>query len=967
LRYAWGTSQLVPNAAFPFRTVSTDPLISSQNLAATFHAMFRGPLRASWRKNPRAFVRLGGIMSARLKATLRKLKILCQRVARWVRYLYFMRFAILLWAFPLLLVWANSPARARAFVSGIVTPTHLVQYICVAFFLIASGFVALVLSRIVVINGKERFGDDAPGTLEWLLANKRAKYEWIAPVLSQTSTIAVFTYFFVNGCTEQVDQKAIALGLALGTGIALLFWYAVNAFYYLTYRPPAATAAVAGFGGAAARTILFPRSMMRLSSTGTGARAGDALEDASTDNWLSWLSRLTDIFPVAGYRWPVSRELYEGQYFAIIAAIGFFALYWALLPLTAPIVIAGWSFVSLGAYLLGNLVIILIVSFAKPGSAAARPLLSRWKAGLTLAILIVSATIPVLYFASDAERFPILALVLILVISLSWAFGAIAFFADRYRIPVLTSFLLGVSLLRVAGIYGSDEEHYLSIKLLDQKTQLHNPAEILAHKLDQNPGDPLFVVTATGGGIHAAAWTAGVLAELESRFDNDKGAKPHGSFHDHILLLSTVSGGSGGLLTYLRELHEGNFDRAPVEATARMRSAAGCSSLEGVGWGLVYYDIPKAFVPFAPYVWPLSSGVGDLGGSPIGKDRTWALRRAFARNLDDPFCKVEGAFYANSDSATDGNIWKWIHRGDLQEAEKAGDDSAEKLTLTSFDPTQKSQPAFTMNTTTVEGGDRFLSADYQIPFAPPPPPPQGFTPPTAESFLEVYGGARFGNVKKSGFADLPLVTGAQLSATFPYVSSAATIPAMRGMAGVHFVDGGYYDNDGTGSAIEFLRWALDNESPDAPMVTVVLVEIRNSPDTISAPQCCKAWQSNSCPKPWNITDQILAPLHAFYNAGHDSVTGRNRNALDLLKEAYPTRLNLIRVVIADNESQSFVGTDPLNWSLTPAQRFEIAHSLAGTDTDAGFKDVIKEFNQNRNADGTKKGVAPPKGAVAAAN
>jgi hypothetical protein len=908
-------------------------------------------------------------MSARLRATLRKLKILLVRAARWVRYLYFMRFAILLWAFPLVLIWANSPARARSFVSGIVTPTHWVQYICVAFFLVASGFVALVLARIVVINGKERFGDDVPEKLEFLLANKHAKYEWIAPILSQASTIGVFVYFFVNGHTELVDPLAIAAGLAVGVLIALLFWYAVTAVYYLTYKPPAATAAVAGFGGAAARTILFPRRMLGLSYTGTGTRTGDALEDASTDKWLSWLSRPANLLPFAGYRWPTTGELYEGQYFAIVASIGFFALYWALLPLTAPIVMVGWSIFSIVAYLLGNLAVLLLVFLAKPAKGSMKGILPRWKTGLSIAILIVSATIPMLYFLTDPERFPILALVLILVISLSWMFGAIAFFFDRYRVPVLTTFLLGVSLLRLIGIYGADEEHYLSITLQPQRATLHNPAEILADKINQNPGDPLFLVTATGGGIHAAAWTAGVLAKLESRFDKDDALQNSGSFHRHILLLSTVSGGSSGLLAYLRELHDGKFESASQIADSSRRvdafkqiaksmgGTSGCSSLEGVGWGLVYYDIPKAFVPFAPLVWPLSSGVGDLSESPIGKDRTWALRRAFARNLDDPFCQVEGAFYADPAANAGQSVWKLVRRSQVHTAEVAADNSAESFTLTSFDPTQPSQPAFTMNTTTVEGGDRFLSADYQVPFEPPTPPPsQKITPPAAESFLEVYGGAQFSVGKRTGFTDLPLATGAQLSATFPYVSSAATIPAMGGMAGSHFVDGGYYDNDGTGSAIEFLRWALDHEPSGSPIVTVVLIEIRNSPDTVSASQCCKAWQ-HSCAKPWNLMNQILAPLHAFYNAGHDSVTGRNRAALDLLEEAYPTRLKLIRIVIDDKESQSLVDTDPLNWSLTPAQRFEIAKSLK--DTNSTFNEVIEEFKQNMLSDDAKTRTAQP--------
>ena len=133
--------------------------------------------------------------------------------ARWVRYLYFLRFSIILWFFPLLLVWANSPAIARSLVSGIVTPSHLIQYLCVAFFLVAASFVALILARIVVINGEERFGDDCPPLLHWLLANDKREYEWIAPVAFQINNLIVFWYFLTNGPNEGVSAAEIAQGL----------------------------------------------------------------------------------------------------------------------------------------------------------------------------------------------------------------------------------------------------------------------------------------------------------------------------------------------------------------------------------------------------------------------------------------------------------------------------------------------------------------------------------------------------------------------------------------------------------------------------------------------------------------------------------------------------------------------------------------------------------------------------------
>ena len=140
-----------------------------------------------------------------------------------------------------------------------------------------------------------------------------------------------------------------------------------------------------------------------------------------------------------------------------------------------------------------------------------------------------------------------------------------------------------------------------------------------ADQLDDSEQDrPLIIVTATGGGLHASAWTAAVLARLEATFDQSS----PGSFHRSLLLASTVSGGSVGLFSYLREIQPGS-----VPDFTRMQIAAQCSSLEAVGWGFAYYDLPKAFVPLLPYFIPPSSGDGDLDKSPLFKDRTWSLRK----------------------------------------------------------------------------------------------------------------------------------------------------------------------------------------------------------------------------------------------------------------------------------------------------------------------------------------------------
>ncbi|MGC8644145.1 MAG: hypothetical protein ACP5XB_30160, partial [Isosphaeraceae bacterium] len=71
---------------------------------------------------------------------------------------------------------------------------------------------------------------------------------------------------------------------------------------------------------------------------------------------------------------------------------------------------------------------------------------------------------------------------------------------------------------------------------------------------------PVFIVSAEGGGIRAACWTAGVLCALQD-------SEPQ--FADHVLGISSVSGGSLGAATFaalVREAHLGHLDLARSNA-----------------------------------------------------------------------------------------------------------------------------------------------------------------------------------------------------------------------------------------------------------------------------------------------------------------------------------------------------------------------------------------------------------------
>jgi hypothetical protein len=932
-----------------------------------------------------------------------------QGLKRWVRYAYFLRFSLVLWFFAPVLCLLDA-FYTKSLTSGILTPEALSQYACVGFFLVSAAFVALITARVVLINGPERWdecfdklavpalrNDGRPPFLTRLLVNPEAKLEWGALLISQIPCACADLYLVINAGVAGVPFTTVILGLHLGGALAWIMWGIANAWYYLTYIAVEATSPNdrVAFGQNAARTLLFPRSLFRLTKPGdfysenTLEGASTGFENSWPDRLLRGIARLVEESRTPGYVYPPGQgaKFFEAHTFAILSVGVFVGLYLLIWPLTAPVPAILASLIALA--LMVVFCFILVLFFWKDPPPPKPGVHRRWKWRLSIAVIAFLGTIAYLYCFTSAERFPIFATILIMVTALTWILGGLAFFLDRYRVPVLTIFLLAVVAPRLVhldrAIYwelkpgqhwplhwgNSQEEHYLSAISLDPTDPLAmlpvpTPSEILARALAENIDDrPLIIVTATGGGLHASAWTAAVLAQLEARFDAD--TNQSGSFHNHLLLASTVSGGSVGLLSYLQEL------KASTPDFTRMQVATQCSSLEAAGWGLVYYDLQKAVVPLFPYFVSPSSGENDLDRSPLWKDRTWSLRKAFSRNSQNAYCRL---IWDRDSAKSTFTRPQLLIRSNFRDERNSNEVFERNLTLRALIPSNNNLPgtnhpfpAFAMNTTAAETGERFLLANYRL------PDEELDTPPNykARSFLETFKSTG-ADAKTQRISDLPLATAAQMSATFPYVSSAARVPMLfdNNIGSVHFVDGGYYDNDGTASAGEFLRYALvepnlssvggnawseastiprertnrqvpTDDSVARPRLRILLIEIRNSGDIAgnSGPESGGYHSGDTTPS--NLLGQVGAPLLAFWQAGHESVTARNRVLLAQLEHALSGKLLVHRVVLADLRSQIVVATDPLSWSLTPAQRKEVHETANGKDIVPLYKDASNWF------------------------
>jgi hypothetical protein len=456
------------------------------------------------------------------------------------------------------------------------------------------------------------------------------------------------------------------------------------------------------------------------------------------------------------------------------------------------------------------------------------------------------------------------AYVAILLGLIVWIGAGLSFFLDRYRVPVLLAF---VAVISVLGTFIDADHYYPMPSIATTAAPGLTPKEILANWSERHRNDhsPLVIVTAAGGGIQAAAWTAIVLTQLKNEIPQ---------FRDSIALISSVSGGSVGTMyfasTYIDDCK-----------TADVVNLAASSSLRQVAWGFAYPDSWRIFI-------------GQIAGK---EDRALAMEQAwrqYRRPASEENTKWCGA---------DHKISAW------RSAVAAG---------------KQPQPAVIFNATITETGQRLLITNFKA---------EDYS--KGRSLAEINVRPQQAAVafdRTFPYRDLDLTTAARLSATFPVVTPVGR-PDRDDVAVFHAADGGYYDNYGVVSAIEWLGEA----QPDAVLKNhnLLWIVIRAAPlhsdENISTDSQPKA-------RRWGATDQALAPLTTLINARAASQWERDLVELDLyrsLKSEPPKpegnqssaqskpKVQIVSFEYRDDHA-------PLSWHLTSAQRQQLKCNWEGT-------------------------------------
>lgn len=192
-----------------------------------------------------------------------------------------------------------------------------------------------------------------------------------------------------------------------------------------------------------------------------------------------------------------------------------------------------------------------------------------------------------------------------------WAFALLVpvgslliYFGEVLRLPIiLLCFLWAIA----CGVF--NDNHDVRLKPERPEIAITEPSTVEEHLRTwatargyEGEPFPVFLISAEGGGIRAAYWTALILGELERSIPG---------FHEHVLSISGVSGGSLGAAVYTALLRAG-VEGEDVASAAKVILAE--DFLAPTCASMLFPDLLQRFIPF-----------------PLFPDRAIALEESWER------------------------------------------------------------------------------------------------------------------------------------------------------------------------------------------------------------------------------------------------------------------------------------------------------------------------------------------------
>lgn len=576
---------------------------------------------------------------------------------------------------------------------------------------------------------------------------------------------------------------------------------------------------------------------------------------------------------------------------------------------------------------------------------------------LGIVMLLFSPSIG-LWKKYEAWEPPAAAYLLVMFMLLIWIIGALKFYLSPVRISPLAAVI--VFMILSYNIWGVD--HYYVVEVVKPKKVVDSKKDggkLLPHEVvivEENKAKPdkkgtkknLVIVTASGGGIWAAGWLAQGLKSLIN-------ARPE--LKDEIRLLSGISGGAvatafyvDGMLRYANKRPKPSPKRCQRKNKLSVQSNldlilhrvfenAVCSSLSVTGYGFAYLDF-----------WRFVTG-GILPRSR--NDRGTLLEEKWARTA----------------------AGMWVERKDHYKLLELREHIKNGLI-----------PAFILGATVNETGRRVMITPIDFSKSEPnkenkPGKARGDT---LWEYLRLVakkddkgkkGNAKCTDPKKCSLQellesgtkvpDMSLWTAARLSATFSYVSPSARMelwapkeqkrerPNPKQKKGKrrahHIIDGGYYDNYGVTSALDWLDLVLHervNGKLKNAFDRVLIIELRSSPEKEPGEvEPSQGWKS-----------ALLGPVAGILSIR--DAAAKTRNEIDVVRfmSSWENRFKkkgdhvCFKRLVFQPKSKDKDGKEnrvPLSWHLTSRQidRLEDEWNRALVyEIDNQQKNKIKDMN-----------------------
>ncbi|HEY8504658.1 MAG TPA: patatin-like phospholipase family protein, partial [Gemmataceae bacterium] len=349
---------------------------------------------------------------------------------------------------------------------------------------------------------------------------------------------------------------------------------------------------------------------------------------------------------------------------------------------------------------------------------------------------------------------------------------------------------------------------------------------------------PLVVIAVSGGGMQAGAWVLALLQRLEYEFAR---MEPPVEFPYHVRLITGASGGMYGAAYYVVRLPAPGGKLGPARMAAMRGHYAQLTEdcLTPLVRQMAFRDLMGFFSPWS-----------------YRRDRGQALENAWKRNLRTDEEK------ANNRPSPIGLTFD-----DLHEREVAG-----------------WCPSLVFTPMCVEGGRRLLISNLRLQLVasndgnlisektyPSGEPMRTFSH-DAYEFFRLFPRAR---------DRFEVATAVRMSATFPYISPAVSLPTVPRR---RVVDAGYYDNYGVSLAGAWLFSGAHQEWLEKNVSKVLLIQIRSGP--YERERLTAGLPADRSTRLSRGVEELTSPLEGLFNARVSSSSFRNDGLLEVLTQRF---------------------------------------------------------------------------------